>query len=148
LRVLSQMGTVTTSDGRSFQVQPEIADKISVLKNAFEDCADQIIPVPVHPDVFQKVLEFYTFRNNTADVADIEDHDATFFNTPVDLLFDVISASNYLDAPELLDAACGAAATLLRHKSPEEIKTILNIENVCSATEEEIRKAHRWAFLN
>ena len=142
------MSTVTTSDGCSFQVQPDVADKIRMLMNAFEDCPDQIIPIPVHSEVFQKVLEFYTFRNNTTNVADIEDHDATFFSIPVDLLFDVISASNYLDAPELLDAACSAAATLLRHKNPEEIKTILNIENICSAEEEEIRKAHSWAFLN
>lgn len=142
------MGTVTTSDGCSFPVPPEITAQIHVLSNAFEDCDDQFIPIPVHSDVFKKVLEFYTFRNNTNDFADIEDYDTTFFNISVDLLFDIISASNYLNAPELLDTACSAAATLLRHKNPEEIRAILNIENVCTTAEEEIRKAHGWAFVN
>ena len=70
-----------------------------------------------------------------------------FFDVPTDILFDIISASNFLDAPDVLDAACSAAANLLRDKNPEEIRTILNIENKFTPEEEaEIIKENSWAF--
>jgi S-phase kinase-associated protein 1 len=119
-----------TADGKMFDITSEIAEQIRMVKNAAEDFSDEVIPIPtVNSDIFSMIVEFCTFKTVEHDVGETEDFVSNFFDVPTDILFDIISASNFLDAPDVLDAACSAAANLLRDKNPEEIRTILNIEN-------------------
>ena len=142
------MVAIITADGKMFVITSEIADQIRMVKNAAEDFSDEVIPIPtVNSDIFSMIVEFCTFKTGEHDVGQTEDFITTFFDVPTDILFDIISASNFLDAPDVLDAACSAAANLLRDKNPEEIRTILNIENKFTPEEEaEIIKENSWAF--
>jgi len=137
-----------TADGKMFDITSEVAEKIRMVKNAAEDFSDEVIPIPtVNSDIFSMIVEFCTFKTAEHDVGETEDFVSNFFDVPTDILFDIISASNFLDAPDVLDAACSAAANLLRDKNPEEIRTILNIENKFTPEEEaEIIKENSWAF--
>jgi S-phase kinase-associated protein 1 len=137
-----------TADGKMFDITSEIADQIKMIKNAAEDFPDEIIPIStVNSDMFSKIVKFCTFKTGEHDVGETDDFVSNFFDVPTDSLFDIISASNFLDAQDVLDAACSAAANLLRDKNPEEIRTILNIENKFTPEEEaEIIKENSWAF--
>lgn len=142
------MVAIITSDGKMFDISDAIVDQIRMVKNAAEDFCDEIIPIPtVNSDIFGMIVEFCTFKTAEHDFGATEDFIKNFFDVPTDILFDIISASNFLDAPDVLDAACSAAANLLRDKNPEEIRTILNIENKFTPEEEaEIIKENSWAF--
>ena len=142
------MVAIITADGKMFDIISEIADQIRMIKNAAEDFSDEVIPIPtVNSDIFSMIVDFCTFKTGEHDVGETEDFVSNFFDVPTDILFDIISASNFLDAPDVLDAACSAAANLLRDKNPEEIRTILNIENKFTPEEEaEIIKENSWAF--
>jgi S-phase kinase-associated protein 1 len=142
------MVTVMTADGKMFDISGAIADKIRMIKNAAEEFCDETIPIPtVNSNIFEKIVAFCTFKTEEHDFGDTENFVTAFFDVPTDILFDIISASNFLDAPDVLDAACSAAANLLRDKNPEEIRTILNIENKFTPEEEaEIIKENSWAF--
>ena len=142
------MVAIITSDGKMFDISDAIADQIKMIKNAAEDFCDEIIPIPtVNSDIFSMIVEFCTFKTEEHDFGATEEFVTNFFDVPTNILFDIISASNFLDAPDVLDAACSAAANLLRDKNPEEIRTILNIENKFTPEEEaEIIKENSWAF--
>jgi len=48
-------------------------------------------------------------------------------------IFQIILAANYLDIKSLLHLGCAKIATLIKGKSPEEIKTILGDDGTCDA---------------
>jgi len=142
------MVAIITADGKMFDISDAISGQIRMIKNAAEDFSDEVIPIPtVNSNIFEKIVEFCTFKSEEHDFEVTETFNTTFFDVPTDILFDIISASNFLDAPDVLDASCSAAANLLRDKNPEEIRTILNIENKFTPEEEaEIIKENSWAF--
>merc|ERR1712034_9380 len=51
--------------------------------------------------------------------------DAEFINKPKKVIFQIILAANYMDIKSLLHLGCAKIATLIKGKSPEEIKKIL-----------------------
>jgi len=61
----------------------------------------------------------------------VEDEwDAKFINAlPKKTIFQVILAANYMDIKSLLHLGCAKIATLIKGKSPEEIKKILSEED-------------------
>lgn len=59
-----------------------------------------------------------------------DDWDATYINgMPKKTIFQVILAANYMDIKSLLHLGCAKIATLIKGKSPEEIKKILSEED-------------------
>ena len=66
--------------------------------------------------------------------------DATFIdNMSKKTIFQVILGANYMDLPSLLHLGCAKIATLIKGKSPEEIKNILadDSENSGNAAQQE-----------
>jgi len=47
---------------------------------------------------------------------------------PWDCLMSMAHAADYLDMPELLDRTCRRMATLLKGKSPDEIRTMMGVK--------------------
>jgi S-phase kinase-associated protein 1 len=71
----------------------------------------------------------------------VKDHD----EKQHELLIDVIMAANFLNVKELLDLTCACVASMIKGKSPEEIRALFNIENDFTPEEEEkIREENRW----
>lgn len=138
---------IVCSDGTIFDVSADICSKFKVISSVADEL-DEIFPVPVMSDIFEKIVDFYTFRKcNSTEWNLLEVHEKKFFETSPDVLFDIISAANFLDSSEILDHACAAVANLLRDKTPDEIRTILKIDSVYSRAEEsEIMREHQWAF--
>lgn len=67
----------------------------------------------------------------------VDPWDAEFINIEnLEELFDIILGGNYLDIKSLLDLACAKVATLIKGKTPEEIRKTFNIPNDFTPEEE------------
>ena len=82
--------------------------------------------------------------SNMRDV--VSEWDANFINISVDELMDLIVAANFLIIQPLLDVACAKVASLIKGKSPEEIRTTFKIVSDFTPEEEaKIREENKWA---
>jgi len=62
-----------------------------------------------------------------------------------ELLIDVIMAADILHIKDLLDLTCACVASMIKGKTPEQIRELFNIENDFTPEEEEkIREENRW----
>lgn len=64
-----------------------------------------------------------------------------------DEVMELILASNYLDIKHLLDLTCAFIATLIKGRTPEEIRENFHIVNDFSPEDEQkIREENKWAL--
>ncbi len=76
----------------------------------------------------------------------VEQWDADFVDVEQEQLFDLIVAANFMDIEPLLDLACAKVASMMKGKTPEQIRKALNIQNDLTPEEEEaVRAENRWA---
>ena len=121
---------------------------------------EEEIPLPnVKFAILKKVMEYCEKHRNdnppeiekplkTSNLSDLVDaYDAKFIDLEnLEELFEIILAANYLDIKSLLDLSCAKVASLIKGKSPEEIRKIFNIENDFTPEEEaQIREENKWA---
>jgi len=70
---------------------------------------------------------------------------ADFVNVEQVLLFELILAANYMDIKPLLDLTCATVASMIKGKTPEEIRRTFNITNDFSPEEEaQVREENKW----
>jgi len=62
------------------------------------------------------------------------------------MFFDVILAANYLDINSLLDLGCAKLASILKNKTPQDIRKHFNIPEPTPEEEDAIKKANQWIF--
>jgi S-phase kinase-associated protein 1 len=62
------------------------------------------------------------------------------------MLFDVLTAANYMGVKPLLDLACLKVTFELIGKSADEIREILNLPELTPEEEAQARAEHRWIF--
>lgn len=62
------------------------------------------------------------------------------------LLMDVLNAAHILKAKDLVDLTCAAVASMIKGKSPDDIRQLFNVENEDFTPEEveKIREENRW----
>merc|ERR1712109_267376 len=71
--------------------------------------------------------------------------DADFVDVDHELLFELILAANYMDIKPLLDLSCAKVASMIKGKTPEEIRKTFNIVNDFTPEEEmQVREENRW----
>lgn len=141
--------TLLSSDMQQINASVDSIKQSRTIWDIVEDVGfDEVIPVPnVAFDILSKVIEFCDFHFHEHTTAEIEEFETEFFSVDTDVLFEIITAANFLDIPKLLDRSCSAAADILRGKNPEEIRKILKVENTYTKEEEEaIKKENSWAF--
>ncbi|KAF9366658.1 MAG: Skp1 family, dimerization domain-containing protein [Benniella sp.] len=152
---------LTSSDGKSFKVDKEVAERSILIKNMIEDVGESDSPIPlpnVSSNVLQKVIDYCDHhRNDPIQVTDetddprkrsndIEEWDLKFMQVDQEMLFEIILAANYLDIKPLLDVGCKTVANLIKGKTPEEIRKLFNIVNDFTPEEEaQIKKENEWA---
>ncbi len=70
---------------------------------------------------------------------------ANFVAIDQETLFELILAANYMDIKPLLDLTCATVASLIKGKSPEEIRKQFNIVNDFTPEEEaQVREENKW----
>lgn len=82
----------------------------------------------------------------SADMHDVvSDWDANFVDIEQEILFELILAANYMDIKSLLDLACAKVASMIKGKTPQEIRETFNIVNDFTPEEEaQIREENKW----
>jgi len=160
---VDEAGTVNlvSKEGDTFEVPLAVAKMSELVKTMIDEEADddvQEIPLPnVKAVVLQKVIEFCTHHKDDAmheiekplkspNMADVvQQWYADFVNVEQVMLFELILAANYMDIKPLLDLTCATVASMIKGKTPEEIRQTFNITNDFSPEEEaQVREENRW----
>lgn len=66
-------------------------------------------------------------------------------NVENDMMFGIMNLTNFLDIRSSFERCCKAVASMIKGKSPEQIRHIMNIENDFTPAQlEEISIANEW----
>ncbi|KAG9017174.1 hypothetical protein FRB90_001478 [Tulasnella sp. 427] len=145
--------TLLSSDGEKFKVDKEVAERSVLVKKLIEDVGESNdISLPnVNASVLKKVLEYLEHHrgdplpaandDNCKWATEISDWDQKFIQVDQEMLSEIILAASYMEIEPLL-----AVANMIRAKTREEIRKLLNIINDSTPEEEaQIKKEYEWA---
>ncbi|EDV46760.1 S-phase kinase-associated protein 1 [Drosophila erecta] len=135
-----------SSDGVIFQTTVQAASLSKTIKTLLEIAAvendeDDIVPLPnVGSFILDKILAWAHHHKDDPQLTsndeesqgcsdDISPWDANFMNVDRGTLFELILAANYLEITDLMDLSSKTVANMIRGKSTEQIRQILNIRN-------------------
>ena len=69
----------------------------------------------------------------------------SYVSVEQDILFELILAANFMDIKPLLDLTCATVASMIKGKTPEEIRKTFNIVNDFTPEEEaQVREENKW----
>jgi len=157
----TEMVKLKSSQGDLFVVEKEVAMMSNLLKSMIDDsgCVDEEIPLPnVKSGILQKVIDFCKhhreqppdeiqkpLKSNILLECGVSEWDNDFVSLEQEILFELILAANYLDIKSLLDLTTAKVASLIKGKTPEEIRQQFNIANDFSPEEEaQVREENKW----
>jgi S-phase kinase-associated protein 1 len=149
--------------GKLFEIERTAAEHSALVCMLFTDLDEEVIlndvipvPIEVSDDCLAKVFEWMTRWKDMAKVAEDDadkpiiftDWDEAFFcNIDSQMLYEILVASNYLEVKLLYDMACQKVVDMIRGKTTEEIRQILDIENDFTPEQEAaIRQETAWAY--
>jgi len=131
-------------NGAKFQIDRESAMMCNLVKSIIEGDKDaKTIEIKkVSPEILKLIVDYLLHHKGKvpADIAKpirsvkmekiVEDEwDAKFINSQTKRnIFQIILGANYMDIKSLLHLGCAKIATMIKGKSPEEIKKILSEE--------------------
>ncbi|PFH31746.1 putative suppressor of kinetochore protein 1 [Besnoitia besnoiti] len=154
--------TLVSQEGDEFDVDIEVASMSALIKTMVEEDSDcqESIPLPnVETCILKKIIEYceHHYNNlpeeipkplkssNLAEVVSEWDYQFINENSDQKILFALILAANYLNIKPLLDLSVAKVATMIKSKTPEEIRRIFNIVNDFTPEEEaQVREENKW----
>jgi S-phase kinase-associated protein 1 len=160
---MDKMITLVSSDGEKMQISAKAAQRSQLVKGIIEDYPDDAeVPLNnVKSSILKKIKE-YLEHYQDSDPKEIERPlasqnyqecveawDFEFINIELDTIFEIILAANYMDIKPLLELASSKIASIIKGKTPEEIRKIFNIQNDFTPEEEQqIRDENQWCMDN
>ncbi|CAM9432486.1 unnamed protein product [Ectocarpus fasciculatus] len=154
---------LVSQEGESFDVPVGVARMSELVKSMIDeggqdDDEAQEIPLPnVKAQTLARVIEFCQHfkaeRMNeiekplkSANMSEIvQEWYATYVSVEQDVLFELILAANFMDIKPLLDLTCASVASMIKGKTPEEIRKTFNIVNDFTPEEEaQVREENKW----
>ncbi|MBA0638074.1 hypothetical protein Godav_029327 [Gossypium davidsonii] len=151
----SKKVTLSSSDGRTFEVEEAVAFQSQTIKHLYETgYTGDFIPVPnVTGDILSMVLR-YCEKHVDSDTAagkesfydnKLKRWDALFVKVDQSTLFDLILAADFMNINSLMDLTCKTVANMMKGKTTEEIRGTFNIKNdYTPEAEEMLRKECRY----
>ena len=151
-----------SKEGDAFTVPIAVAKMSKLVDTTIDDENEdeiQEIPLPnVKSSVLAKVIEYCTHYRNVEAMSPIttplksskieevvQQWYADFVKVEQVLLFELVTAANFMDIKPLLDLTCFAVAVLIKGKSADEIRKIFNISNDFTPEEEaQVREENKW----
>ena len=157
------MLTLVSSEGEKMQISVKAAQRSQMIKRIIDDFPNETeIPLEnVRSNILKKIKEYLDHYQDT-DPKEIErplasqnfqecvdPWDFEFINVDLDLIFEIMLASNYMDIKPLLELATSKVASIIKGKTPEEIRKTFNIQNDFTPEEEQqIREENQWCLDN
>jgi S-phase kinase-associated protein 1 len=155
---------LTLISGEQERIMKVVPKKIAIMSELIKTMAEgdkeeSKIPLPnVKGAVLEHVVNYMThhFENPPKEIEKplkshkmsevVSQWDADFVDVEKQLLFELILAANYMDIKPLLDLTCAKVASLIKDKSPEEIRQTFDIVNDFTPEEEaQVRAENKWA---
>lgn len=151
---------LVSQEQEKFTVSKKVANMSELVKTMSDgDKDEKEIPLPnVKSAVLSKVVHYMTYHSEnapkdiekplkSANMAEVVTQwDADFVDVDQELLFELILAANYMDIKPLLDLTCAKVASMIKGKTPEQIRKTFNIQNDFTPEEEEaVRAENKWA---
>jgi S-phase kinase-associated protein 1 len=128
----------------------QVSGTIQKLIEDLGDDPDQVIPLPnVDGSTMSIILQYCDLY--TSHVYYGTQDAVTEFLTPlpIDTIFSMLHAANYLDMQMLLQSLTSHVASMMRGKTPQELRDIFQITNDFTPEEEaEILEENAWAFAS
>ena len=148
------------SDGEKEEISLKAALRSRLIESIIEINPDSTeIPLKLKSEILKKVkeyLEHYKDKepleierplpsNNFKECVD--EWDYNFTDIGLDIIFELILASNYLDIKSLLELGSAKISSILKGKTTEELKNIFNITNDFTPEEEQqIIEENKWCM--
>jgi len=129
-------------DGDIFEVEETVARESQIIKKVMEEDlgSHRTIPLPpVSSQILEKVIQYCRYHVLHAP-HDVNSHnsrwDSEFLNNLGDheTFLKLVLASHYLGIKNLVDLTCQTIADMIRGKTPQQIRQILNIKNEDDST--------------
>ena len=156
-----RMVTLTSKEGNELKVKYDIAMQSKMLREALEEDDDDeqtAIPVPnLDHATLKKAMEFaeHYIETKMAEIDKplksanlnecVDEWYARFVDMPQEELFALILGANYLDMRPLLDLACAKVASMIKGKSPQEIRQTFGINQDFTPEElRQIEEENKW----
>ncbi|KAF5202507.1 Skp1-like protein [Thalictrum thalictroides] len=143
--------TLKTSDGIEFEVEECVMLQSETIKHIIEDgCSENVIPLHnCNRKYLGLIIEYCKkhYGKMDRDEEELKKWDAEFIDIDNPTLFDLITAADYLSVKGLLEILVEKVLSMIRDKTPEEMRISFGIQNdFTPEEEEEYRATHRWAF--
>ena len=150
---------LVSEEGQKFEVEVSTAEPSGLIKTILQDEeGTEEIPLTVKSKYLEKIVE-YLNHINTSPPSEIEkplkgefkevvsEWEFSFADTSYDDMFELMQAANYMDIKSLLALTCAKTASLIKGKSPQEVREMFNIENDFSPEEEAaLIEENKWAW--
>lgn len=155
-----------TKEGDKIPIKKEVAKWSKLLETMLtpdgedeDEENEQDIPVAnISTKTLKLVIDFMEYRHKNGKMNEIEKPLSGHLGTIVsewdyefiskldqETLFEVILGANYLNVQELLDLSCAQVASMIKGKTPEEIRQTFNIVNDFTPEEEaQVREENKW----
>ena len=147
----------------AYELEPSVARMSELLATMLPPTDEEVtetieIPViQVKKSILQKVTEFMVHHSQepmkeiekpliSANMSEVvTPWYADFIDVEKDTLYEMIAAANYMSIQPLLDLTCAKVASMIKGKSPEQIRQTFNIVNDFTPEEEaQIREENKW----
>jgi len=153
---------LVSQEGDNFQVEKKVAKMSELVKTMIPEDEEgedqQEIPLPnVKSAILGKVIEFCKHHANepmneiekplkSSNMHEVvQEWYANYVEVDQETLFELILAANYMDIKPLLDLTCATVASMIKGKTPEEIRKTFNIVNDFTPEEEaQVREENKW----
>ncbi len=152
-----------SQEGESFDVRTDVAAMSDLVKTMIDDTVEldaepQEIPLPnVKGRVLAKVIEYcnHYVEDKMSDIDRpiksanmhevVQEWYAQYIEMEQEMLFEILLAANYMDIKPLLELTCATVASMIKGKTPEEIRKAFNIPNDFTPEEEaQVREENKW----
>jgi S-phase kinase-associated protein 1 len=152
-----------SKEGDVYDVPIAVAKMSTLVATTIDDDAeddDEVreIPLPnVKDAVLTKVIEYCTHYKDepmtpiqtplkSSKIEDlVQPWYANFVKVEQALLFELVTAANFMDIKPLLDLTCLAVSVLIKGKQASELRAIFNISNDFTPEEEaQVREENKW----
>lgn len=157
-----------SKDGDEFELSAKAAKQSALIKTSIE-CEDDeeeeedheecIDIIKVGSSCLEKVVEFLKHHSeepmdaietplsgNTLDEVVKQNWYRNFIGVEQSMVFELVTAANYMEIQPLLDLACLRVSVELMGKTAEEIRVMLNIPKMTAEEEQKARQEHKWIF--
>lgn len=150
---------LVAEEGEKFEIDVAVSEPSGLIKTILQDEeGTEEIPLTVKSKYLTKIVE-YLNHIQTTPPSEIEkplkgefkdvvsEWEFNFIDLSYDDMFELMQAANYLDIKSLLALTCAKTASLIKGKSPQEVREMFNIENDFSPEEEAaLIEENKWAW--